>query len=197
MNKIIIKQGKNTKIGFIHHVNYFFILYKIRYGNLLSHLTIKISFNFSVEAESLPPKLSSRTPSEENIVLDIVKESLTLQSSQNKIQSPLTCTKNAVSGTDDNQSNKTKTNKEFPDVPIASDDDFVFTVPKNYFMSPYLAKDEILERFPRTKILSTIVDPCLDDCIEFAKKLRALKVETEFDVLGALNHGFLNFAGVS
>jgi acetyl esterase/lipase len=72
----------------------------------------------------------------------------------------------------------------------------VFTVPKNYLMSPYLASDELLRQFPKTNILSTIVDPTIDDCVEFAKKLKGLQVDSQLDILGGLNHGFLNFAGV-
>jgi acetyl esterase/lipase len=63
-------------------------------------------------------------------------------------------------------------------------------------MSPYLASDELLRQFPKTNILSTIVDPTIDDCVEFAKKLKGLQVDSQLDILGGLNHGFLNFAGV-
>lgn len=127
-----------------------------------------------------------------------------MQNSQNKIQSTLTSVKNAISVTNNEQNVPMRRNdafagknKDFPDVPIAPDDEFIFTVPRNYLMSPYLAPNELLKQFPKTNILSTIVDPCLDDCIEFAKKLKSLEVDTQVDVLGALNHGFLNFAGVS
>lgn len=139
--------------------------------------------------------MSSRTPSEENVVLDVIKESLSTQSKTEAHQEDSTA----------NEPNKpmrrnkafVEKNNDFPDVPIAPDDEFIFTVPRNYLMSPYLASNEILKQFPKTNIVSTIVDPCLDDCIEFGKKLRSLEVVTEVDVLGALNHGFLNFAGVS
>jgi acetyl esterase/lipase len=79
----------------------------------------------------------------------------------------------------------------------APDDEFMFTVPKNRYLSPYLADDEILREFPTTKILTLISDPCLDDCVEFSKKLRELKVNLTLDILNGVNHGFLNFAHIN
>jgi hormone-sensitive lipase len=82
-------------------------------------------------------------------------------------------------------------------IPKASDDEFTFTVPENRYLSPYLADEKILCEFPTTKILSMISDPCLDDCIEFSKKLRSLKVDITLDILNGVNHGFLNFAHIN
>lgn len=147
--------------------------------------------------------MSSRTPSEENVIIDVIKESLSVQNSHSKIHSTLTSIKNEVSGTDQDENKPMKRNnafveknKDFPDVPVAPEGEFIFNVPKNYLMSPYLAPDELLRQFPKTNILTTIVDPCCDDSTQFAKKLRDLKVDLKLDILGALNHGFLNFAGV-
>lgn len=81
-------------------------------------------------------------------------------------------------------------------IPKAPDDEFVFSVPKNYFMSPYWAPDEILKEFPPTKILTILLDPCLDDCVEFSKKLKRLGVNIHLDITNGLVHGFLNFAQV-
>lgn len=46
------------------------------------------------------------------------------------------------------------------------------------------------------KILSVDMDPCLDDCIMLAKKLKALGVPVGVDVLPGLPHGFLSFVKV-
>lgn len=66
----------------------------------------------------------------------------------------------------------------------------------NQYLSPYFASDEVLSQFPPTIMLTTIVDPCIDDCVEFSKKLRRLGVDVHMDILAGLNHGFLNFAQV-
>lgn len=41
------------------------------------------------------------------------------------------------------------------------------------------------------------MDPCLDDCIEMAKKLKRLGIPIGLDVLPGLPHGFLSFVKVS
>lgn len=41
------------------------------------------------------------------------------------------------------------------------------------------------------------MDPCLDDCIMLAKKLKSLGVTVGIDVLSGLPHGFLSFVKVS
>lgn len=40
------------------------------------------------------------------------------------------------------------------------------------------------------------MDPCLDDCIMMAKKLKVLGISTGLDVLPGLPHGFLSFVKV-
>lgn len=40
------------------------------------------------------------------------------------------------------------------------------------------------------------MDPCLDDCIMMAKKLKALGIPIGLDVLPGLPHGFLSFVKV-
>lgn len=62
---------------------------------------------------------------------------------------------------------------------------------ESYLISPDSAPDEILRKFPPTRVLSTDMDPCLDDCVEFAKKLRRLNVDVQLDVLTGICHGFL------
>lgn len=40
------------------------------------------------------------------------------------------------------------------------------------------------------------MDPCLDDCIMFAKKLKSLGKSVSLDILEGLPHGFLSFVKV-
>lgn len=41
------------------------------------------------------------------------------------------------------------------------------------------------------------MDPCLDDCVMFAKRLKAIDSNVSLDILSGLPHGFLNFVSVS
>lgn len=158
------------------------------------------------------PRTTFRTISEDNILYDVSKEGPSIpQESKNTAKSSIkevdiTSTSNRDSNDDNNNEKQPETLKRnyafsdrsnVNDIPKAPEDEFIFSVPKNYLMSPYLAPDDILRQFPKMNILTTIVDPCLDDCIEFAKKLRALKVDVQLDIVGAFNHGFLNFAHMS
>lgn len=68
---------------------------------------------------------------------------------------------------------------------------------KDYHMSPLWAPDEVLSEFPPTYILSTHLDPCLDESVELAKKLKRLEVEVDLEILDKLIHGFLQFSQVS
>jgi hormone-sensitive lipase len=136
--------------------------------------------------------------SEENIVIDVGIDALSMRGTT-------ITTSNSSEEVNDKQSETLKRNFAFSErrdrgsegIPKASEDEFVFSVPRNHHMSPYIASDEILKQFPKVNILTAITDPCIDDCVEFAKKLRALKVDTQLDIVGALTHGFLNFAHVS
>uniref|UniRef100_T1H8Z8 Uncharacterized protein n=1 Tax=Rhodnius prolixus TaxID=13249 RepID=T1H8Z8_RHOPR len=71
-----------------------------------------------------------------------------------------------------------------------------FEIPKDPYISPYYAGDEVLSKFPPVTILTTELDPFLDDCIEFAKKLRRVGNSVKLVVLPGLSHGFLNFSMV-
>lgn len=73
-------------------------------------------------------------------------------------------------------------------------DEFIFSVPRDPYLSPYWADDEILNKFPPVRILTVHLDPCLDDCVMFAKKLKKLGNSVGIDVLEGLPHGFLNFS---
>lgn len=76
-------------------------------------------------------------------------------------------------------------------------EEFVFTVPRDPFLSPYLAPDNMLARMPPIKMLTVHLDPCLDDCVMFARKLRSLGNKVTLDILSGLPHGFLNLLTVS
>ncbi|XP_037941420.1 hormone-sensitive lipase-like [Teleopsis dalmanni] len=71
--------------------------------------------------------------------------------------------------------------------------EFQFRVPKDPFLSPYWASDEWLSKMPQTKILTLDMDPCLDDCVMFARKLKNLNRPVTLEILKGLPHGFLNF----
>ncbi|XP_076636553.1 hormone-sensitive lipase [Colletes latitarsis] len=76
-------------------------------------------------------------------------------------------------------------------------EEFTFTVPRDPFMSPYLAPDNVLAQLPPIKMLTLELDPCLDDSVMFARKLRLLNVLVTLDILPGLPHGFLNLSPIS
>ncbi|XP_017757856.1 PREDICTED: hormone-sensitive lipase-like isoform X2 [Eufriesea mexicana] len=76
-------------------------------------------------------------------------------------------------------------------------EEFVFTVPRDPYLSPYLASDNLLAQLPPVKMLTLELDPCLDDSVMFARKLRLLGVLVTLDILPGLPHGFLNLTPVS
>lgn len=75
-------------------------------------------------------------------------------------------------------------------------DEFDVKIHDSHLLSPFLASDDILKQFPPTKFLSTNFDPCLDDGIEMARKLKKQNVDVQVDVLKGLPHGFLYFTQV-
>lgn len=81
----------------------------------------------------------------------------------------------------------------------ASDNDLEFELKnsENYYLSPFYATSEILRHFPKTLLITTIVDPFCDDSVEFGKKLKLNGVEIDLKILGAIPHGFLLFTKVS
>lgn len=70
-------------------------------------------------------------------------------------------------------------------------------IPADPYMSPYLATDDVLCQLPPTALIACQLDPVLDDCVEFAKRLTALKCHVNLRVLEDMPHGFLNFALLS
>ncbi|KAK1132230.1 hypothetical protein K0M31_016352 [Melipona bicolor] len=76
-------------------------------------------------------------------------------------------------------------------------EEFIFTVPRDPYLSPYLAADHLLAQLPPVNMLTLELDPCLDDSVMFARKLRSLGVSVTLDILPGLPHGFLNLTPVS
>ncbi|CAG9832316.1 unnamed protein product [Diabrotica balteata] len=69
-----------------------------------------------------------------------------------------------------------------------------FDVPRDPYLSPIYASEEDLKKFPPTRVLTVEMDPCLDDCIMFAKRLKSAGKDVHLDILSGLPHGFLNFS---
>jgi hormone-sensitive lipase len=76
------------------------------------------------------------------------------------------------------------------------EEEFDVKVNEDYLVSPCNAPDEILSQFPLTKFVTASFDPFLDDCVEFAKKLKRVGVEVSFDLVKDMPHGFLYFSQV-
>ena len=74
--------------------------------------------------------------------------------------------------------------------------DETFKIPDDHLFSPYLASEEILKEFPPTVMLTANLDFCLDENVEFARKLKKSKINFKLEVLEGLNHGFLHYANV-
>lgn len=79
-------------------------------------------------------------------------------------------------------------------VPKVSQNEFDRVIALNYLMAPFWAPNEVLKQFPKTCVLSTNLDPCLDECVEFARKLKTVGADVHLDVLEGINHSFLNFS---
>lgn len=81
-------------------------------------------------------------------------------------------------------------------IPKALADEFDDHIPKNYLMSPIWAPKEILAQFPPSVLLTTDLDPCMDENVEMAKLLRSQGVDVKLDVLHGLVHGYLHMLRV-
>jgi acetyl esterase/lipase len=64
---------------------------------------------------------------------------------------------------------------------------------RNPLVSPALAHDHLLARFPPTSIFVGGLDPLLDDAVDFATRLGRLHRLERFQVFRDLPHGFTNF----
>lgn len=145
----------------------------------------------------------SRTKSEENIIIDVSKETLCARNIHRRFQFAASSFRRCFSSTfGEFTRNNHKIINSFEDdkktkTSSGIDEDFSFTIPKDPLLSPFFASDEILKKFPPIKILSLTLDSCLDDSVMFSKRLKSLNVNFTLDVLDKLPHGFLNFSRVS
>lgn len=80
---------------------------------------------------------------------------------------------------------------------VSMREEFNFSVPPDFYMSPIYAPEHLLRELPPVRILTVELDPCLDDCVMFSKRLQTLNKDIEMDILKGLPHGFLNFSLVS
>lgn len=156
-------------------------------------------------------RLASRTSSEENLVFDVSRDTISVQSFQAKFQSVASSLVDTVSSTitqitttnrpiinknisfDDAEALRILSDESFP---LSPSSDFIFNVPKDPFLSPFFADDEMLRQLPTVKFVTLSLDPFFDDSITFAKRLRDLGVKLNFDILDGLPHGFLNLTRV-
>ncbi|ODN02998.1 Hormone-sensitive lipase [Orchesella cincta] len=67
----------------------------------------------------------------------------------------------------------------------------------DWHLSPLIAPDILLSKFPKTAIVTSNLDPCMDDCVEFAKRLRDAGAPVTLDIINSVPHGFLNFGKIS
>ncbi|XP_014472103.1 PREDICTED: hormone-sensitive lipase isoform X2 [Dinoponera quadriceps] len=130
---------------------------------------------------------------------------------QKLVSLPSDSTLNSVSLTEVDGSDKSwslfgwsfggKDNKETRELDVESGrsplEELTFAIPRDPFLSPYLAPDDTLVHLPPIKLLSLQLDPCLDDSVMFARKLRSLGNKVTLDILSGLPHGFLNLILVS
>uniref|UniRef100_A0A1I8PMQ6 Hormone-sensitive lipase n=1 Tax=Stomoxys calcitrans TaxID=35570 RepID=A0A1I8PMQ6_STOCA len=153
------------------------------------------------ELKTVPAK----TLSEENILIDVSKDVLDLDLT-GKINNAV----NSINGIIHRYTQSYEIKRDgHPHRPIedlqkmdaliarSPSAEFAFQIPKDPFLSPYYACDEWLSQMPTTKILSLEMDPCLDDCVMFAKKLKKHNRSVTLDILKGLPHGFLNFTLLS
>ena len=61
------------------------------------------------------------------------------------------------------------------------------------FMSPLLAGEDLLKHFPRTVIIASDLDPCLDENVQFSSKLFDAGVDVKMEIVPGMPHGFLAF----
>lgn len=147
----------------------------------------------------------AKTSSEENLVIETGKEVIAVETIHGRLNNAVNSISSTLSKYITSSEIKTGHNRHRIqdlrnlDALIARSPsvEFGFDVPKDPFLSPYWAKDDWLMKFPATKILTLDMDPCLDDCVMFAKKLKSLGRPVTLDILKGLPHGFLNFTMLS
>ena len=63
---------------------------------------------------------------------------------------------------------------------------------QNPLISPLLASQKDLVKFPETNIFSSTMDQCLDESVTFSNKLKCCEVPVTLKVFEGLPHGFLS-----
>ncbi|XP_052890786.1 hormone-sensitive lipase [Anopheles moucheti] len=175
-------------------------------SNFINSYVLDTTTNAAGELEPILRPVS-RSQSEENIVLDIGREALSVQNLQERVTTAASNFVSKMSNTltsitaskpiaASGSQNELQSNLDAL-IARSPSDEFIFHVPKDSHLSPYWATDEVLSQFPPTKILTVVLDPCLDDCVMFAKRLKSLNRSVSLDILPGLPHGFLNFATIS
>ena len=64
----------------------------------------------------------------------------------------------------------------------------------DWLLSPATAPDELLKMLPPVYLMAAELDPLLDDCVIFAKRLEGLGCDVHYTVIPGVSHGFLNLA---
>ena len=64
-------------------------------------------------------------------------------------------------------------------------------------LSPLMIPNEVLSQFPTTHLISTEIDPCLDEIITFSNRLVDLGNVVTLDIIPGLPHGFLSLNSIS
>ena len=65
------------------------------------------------------------------------------------------------------------------------------------YLSPLLAKSDILQHFPKTIIIASDLDPCLDENVQFSSQLHEAGVDVKMEIVPGMPHGFLAFGAMS
>ena len=65
------------------------------------------------------------------------------------------------------------------------------------YLSPLLADSEVLQHFPKTVIIASDLDPCLDENVQFSSKLHEAGVDVKMEIVPGMPHGFLAFGAMS
>ena len=68
---------------------------------------------------------------------------------------------------------------------------------KDIYLSPLLAEANMLQHFPKTVIIASDLDPCLDENVQFSSKLSSAGVDVKLEIMPGMPHGFLAFGAMS
>merc|ERR1712062_648820 len=64
-------------------------------------------------------------------------------------------------------------------------------------LSPLIIPDQILAKFPPVNLITTDIDPCLDEVIALSNRLVKVGNLVSLEVIQGLPHGFLSLNAVS